>query len=132
MDIDPPPPSLYMLRRAMERSIDWTALYRLAIAAGHGQIVSPEEQHLAGVDELLAQTISRFVRLGELSSYASFTPLAHACTPGLANATASILCVLDCALAAHGRDTGYSIDVWRADIALRGSVSRGMLKHERL
>lgn len=94
--------------------------------------MSPDEQRIAAVDEFLARTMIHFVRLGELASCASFTHLAHACAPGLADVTGSLLSVLDSALAAHGRDTGYSIDVWRADIALGSERACGMLRNERL
>jgi hypothetical protein len=92
----------------------WEALYRHAASTGHGQIVEPEEERLAATDELLAAALPALTRLGGRLLAAALCVCdarTNVCCP---RESASILRLLDCALAAHGRDHGYVVDAWRS------------------
>ena len=91
----------------------WCELYRAAVAAGRGRILCPDEERLAAPDELVAQTLPELVRLGALALLvdgSSATP--RECAKVVSREGVAVLRLLDRALAAHGRDHGYSVAPW--------------------
>jgi len=104
---------LYELVGARGRGIDWEGHYRGAVAAGSGVAVSPDEERVAAVDELLAASLEQLVVVGELAAFASFTALVEDCRVPLARSSARLVRLLDGALTAHGRDCGYEVRLWR-------------------
>jgi hypothetical protein len=72
------PSRLYTLRAAAVPGIDWLQLYRRAVAAGCGEIVSTDEERVAASDELLSRSLRELTRLGELAAYAGCPVLADA------------------------------------------------------
>src|SRR3954466_8671821 len=64
-------------------------------------------------DELVALTLSEFVRLGALSLLAAGSPdPPRGCAKLVSRNGVAVLRLLDRALAAHGRDHGYSVAAW--------------------
>jgi hypothetical protein len=109
---------------------DWPALHRRAIACGCGQAAHPDAERLAAADELVAVAVPELVRLGVLALVADGGPRPpRECASALSCAAATVLRLLDRALAAHGRDTGYAVDAWLERVfecahARAGVVSR--------
>jgi hypothetical protein len=96
---------------------DWPALHRRAMACGCGRAVHPDAERLAAADELVALAVPELVRLGVLALVADGGPRPpRECASALSRAAATVLRLLDRALAAHGRDTGYAVDAWLAHL----------------
>ena len=92
---------------------DWPALHGRAMASGCGRAVHPEGERLAAADELVALSVPELVRLGVLALVADGGPNPpRECGCARSRAAATVLRLLDRALAAHGRDTGYAIEAW--------------------
>jgi hypothetical protein len=91
----------------------WRALYRQARAAGCGRVIGLEHERLAAPDELVALALPGLLRLGALALLADVdSELPLDCARALTREAASVLRLLDRALAAHGRDHGYRIAAW--------------------
>ena len=103
-------------------------MHRLALADGHGALISDEEARVAAVDELLHVALPELVALGEHCAYAHFEPLADDCRRPLARSCAALIRLLDDALARHARDTGYCADVWRASVTTFAGVAAADLR----
>lgn len=91
----------------------WRELYRVAVASGRGRVICPDEERLATPDELVALTLPDLVRLGALALLAdgSLGP-PRECAKVVSREVVAVLRLLDRALAAHGRDHGYSVAAW--------------------
>src|SRR5688572_7073087 len=88
----------------------WCELYRAAVAAGRGRVICPDEERLAAPVELVAVTLPELVRLGAVALLADGgTRAPSECAKVVSREGASVLRLLDRALAAHGRDHGYSV-----------------------
>jgi len=120
--------ALYDLSPASRRGIDWECRYRHALAVGSGVALSPAEERVAAVDELLAALLKELVALGELASLASFSALADECRTPLARSSAALVRLLDCALSVHGRDCGYHVEVWRAATVTMANAAAAALE----
>ena len=91
----------------------WRELYRAAVAVGRGRVICPDEERLAAPDELVAMTLPELVRLGALGLLADGSPTtSRECAKVVGREGAAVLRLLDRALAAHGRDHGYSVAAW--------------------
>jgi hypothetical protein len=92
---------------------DWARLYPGALAAGCGSVMGLVDERSAAPDELVAVSLPRFARLGALAALCLRPQQATLPEPELAREAAAVLRLLDCALAAHGRDHGYDVTAWR-------------------
>jgi hypothetical protein len=102
----------------------WPVLHRRAVAAGCGRALPPDAERMAAADELVAVALPELVRLGVLALVAdgeSAPP--HECASALNGRAATVLRLLDSALAAHARDTGYPVDAW-LEHAFEGAHAR--------
>jgi hypothetical protein len=99
----------------------WPSLHRRAVASARGRILGPDDEHMAATDELVALTVPMLARLGAfalLIEHSEQPP--PACMSVLSCRAADVLRLLDCALAADGRDNDYPPAVWRQH-AFRGA-----------
>jgi hypothetical protein len=92
---------------------DWPGLHRRAVAVGCGCVLHPDAERLAAADELVAVALPELVRLGVLALVAEGqeTP-PSVCASALGRAAATVLRLVDRALDAHARDTGYAVHAW--------------------
>ena len=91
----------------------WRTLHRQALARGCGRVLNRDEERLAATDELVALAVPELVRLGVLALVAAGGSEApRECTDALSGAAATLVRLLDRAIAAHARDTGYVTDAW--------------------
>jgi hypothetical protein len=91
----------------------WPNLHRRAVASARGRILGPDDEHMAATDELVALTVPVLARLGTfalLIEHSEQPP--PACMRVLSCRAADVLRLLDCALAADGRDKDYPATVW--------------------
>ncbi|HEY6892235.1 MAG TPA: hypothetical protein VI300_30805 [Solirubrobacter sp.] len=130
MPSDPSVSDLYTLSRATARGIDWAELLARAVVDGRGEVLAPEEERLAAVDELLSRSPRELVLLGELAAFISFAPLAAECRRPLARVSAGLIRLLERALAAHGRDMGYRVEAWRETIVVGAAASAAFLERD--
>ena len=93
--------------------VQWRNLHRRAVASARGRTLHVEAERRAATDELVAVTLPALVRLGILAMLAeSSREPSQACASALGRNAADVLRLLDCALAADGRDNEYPVDVW--------------------
>jgi hypothetical protein len=94
--------------------LQWRELHRRALAAGGGWTVPPELERLAATDELAALAVPELVRLAMLAvcTEGPREPSPE-CASALSGNAAGVVRLLDRALAADGRDTGYPVEAWR-------------------
>jgi hypothetical protein len=110
----------------------WRELYRAAVAAGRGRVISPDEERLAAPDELVALTLPELVRLGALALLADGNPdPPRECAKVVSREAVAVLRLLDRALAAHGRDHGYSVAAWlNQAVSLAHAVACGISRRD--
>jgi hypothetical protein len=83
------------------------------MAAACGRVLDLEHERVAAADELVALTLPEFVALGALAMLTEARPEpCRECMSGLSHNAAGVLRLVDRALAAHGRDNGYSAEPW--------------------
>lgn len=91
----------------------WPTLRRRAMAAGCGRVLDPDAERLAAADELVAVAVPELVRLGVFALIADGPRNPpRDCVDAVSANAAAVLRLLDRALGAHGRDTGYPVDAW--------------------
>jgi hypothetical protein len=109
----------------------WRALYRQALAAGCGHVIGLEHERLAAPDELVALALPGLVRLGGLALLVDGTSdPSPECARALSREAASVLRLLDRALAAHGRDHGYRVAAWLEQALAAAQASAGVSRVE--
>jgi hypothetical protein len=91
----------------------WPNLHRRGVASARGRILRRDDERLAATDELVALTVPLLTQLGSFALLVenSEEPLAP-CMSVLGRKAADVLRLLDCALAADGRDNDYPAAVW--------------------
>jgi hypothetical protein len=94
--------------------VQWRELHRRALAAGGGWTVPPELERLAATDELVALAVPEPVFLAVLAvcTEGPREPSPE-CASALSGTAAGVVRLLDRALAADGRDTGYPVEARR-------------------
>jgi Zn ribbon nucleic-acid-binding protein len=110
----------------------WHERYRAAVAAGRGCVICPDEERLAAPDELVALALPELVRLGALALLADGNPdPPRECAKVVSREAATVLRLLDRALAAHGRDHGYSVAAWRHQaVSVAHAVACGISRRD--
>jgi hypothetical protein len=98
-------------------SAEWRAAHRRAVASACGAVLQPDVERMAGPDELVALTMPALVRLAVAGVLADGgdSERSRLNAGALAGSAADVLRLLDRALAAHGRDTGYQVEAWLED-----------------
>jgi hypothetical protein len=91
----------------------WRALHRRAVASARGRILDLDAERMAATDDLVALTVPALARL---AVFALLAEGSEEPSPGCGNVlsrnAADVLRLLDCALAADGRDHDYPAAVW--------------------
>jgi hypothetical protein len=95
----------------------WRRLHRRAVAVGCGVVLAIDSECIAATDQLLALALVELVGLGPLAGCVDAAreldaPDLELCVR-LGEAAAGVVRLLDRALAAHGRDCGYTVAAWR-------------------
>src|SRR4051794_4542830 len=93
---------------------EWERLYSVAVAAGGGYVLNRDDERVAPSDELVALAAAELVDLGAVAALVGAREqVPEELAAILARCAAGPLRLLDRALAAHGREHGYQVDVWR-------------------
>src|SRR3954451_15166715 len=99
---------------------EWSAVYRGALACECGRLLDCEDERLAVVDEFVALAVPALVRLRVIALVADGGPdVPPACVRALSGAAATVVRLLDRALAAHAREVGYVLEAWLEQTAAR-------------
>jgi hypothetical protein len=92
---------------------DLPSHHRLALAAGAGAVLSPEDERLSAADELVALALPPLVRLRAVALLADARQVLNdELAAELAREAAGALRLVDAALSAHGRQHGYLTAAW--------------------
>jgi hypothetical protein len=108
----------------------WQRLYTCAIAEGNSAKNAAIVYGAERPDEILAETLPGFVRLGALAGGSIDARLDGCVEPSLAAESAALLWLFDRTLAAHGRAYDYDVSAWREEAvtnayAVAGHVGGG-------
>jgi hypothetical protein len=94
-------------------ALQWPSLHRRGIASARGRILRHDHERLAATDELVALTVPLPTHLGSFALLADTSAeQPAACMSVLSRKAADVLRLLDCALAADGRNNDYPAAVW--------------------
>ena len=105
--------------------------YRLALAAGAGAVLSPEDERLSAADELVALALPPLVHLRAVALLADATQaLNDELAAELAHAAAAVLRLVDAALSAHGRQHGHLTAAWLDRALLFAHCTISTPRHE--